>query len=131
MKCRKLSYEFFNERWKDMLRWSESQWKSEMTDLFDHLHTNIRECFVDLETAAREKSSHPKDNIVDDKGVVRKSTGYPMHGGTTATVVVLIDTPVRRQLVCANVGDSDALLLPLDLKTFPSVKKNYIHLSID
>jgi len=131
MKCRKLSWEFFNEKWKEAITWSEEQWKTEMTNLFDHLHTNIRKCFVELERAAREKSSHRTDNIVDDKGVVRKSTGYPMHGGTTATIAILIDTPERRQVVCANVGDSDALILPLDQKSFPSVKKNYIHLSID
>ena len=50
-------------------------------------------------------------------GVVRLShTGLPLHGGTTATVVVLsrLAATGNRFIICANVGDSDALLVAND-----------------
>ncbi|MES1907093.1 MAG: hypothetical protein MHM6MM_000277 [Cercozoa sp. M6MM] len=49
---------------------------------------------------------------IDDKGVVRKCTGSPVHGGTTATIVVVVQDLRSRtaHVICANVGDSNAFL---------------------
>merc|ERR1719204_2685838 len=102
-----------------------------MVQFFDYLHQSIREAFVALEKKSRITNQASTDNVLDSKGVIRKSTGYPMHGGTTASVVITLDLPDRRKAICANVGDSDALLLPLDQKLLPDVQKNYIHLSVD
>jgi len=130
-KCRILCYEYFKKRWKECLEWSDDDWKKKMVQFFDYLHQSIRDAFVALEKKSRITNQASTDNVLDSKGVIRKSTGYPMHGGTTASVVITLDLPDRRKAICANVGDSDALLLPLDQKLLPDVQKNYVHLSVD
>ncbi len=88
---------------------------------------------LQLERTRRSNSNLSMQRIHDNKGVVRKASGLPVHGGTTgkkvssfpqqkkslacvsfstATVVVAIRTPQNKwRIMCANTGDSDALLL--------------------
>lgn len=78
----------------------------------------------------------PTTNVWDDdRKVVRKSSGFPVHGGTTCfvhslsvplytkyplslchlicvgTIVCIIRTESKWRIVSSNTGDSDALLL--------------------
>jgi len=129
--CRRLCYKYFEEHWKECLKWTNEEWKKNMVEMFNMLHQSIREAFVNLEKKSRISNQANTDNVLDSKGVIRKSTGYPMHGGTTASVVVTLDLPTERKAICANVGDSDALLIPLDQKLLPDVRRNYVHLSVD
>merc|ERR1711881_795511 len=64
------------------------------------------------------------------EGIIRKHTGFPMHGGSTGTVVILVDRGDTRRVVCLNVGDSDAILIPKDSQSLPTRQK-WIHLSVD
>jgi len=130
-KCRKITREFCKKNWKDFASYSEKKWKEKLTALFETMHKTIREVFVENEKKNRARSKASTDNIVDEKGIVRKTSGYPVHGGTTASVCITINTAKVRHVVCANVGDSDALLLPLDEKLLPDVQKNFLHLSVD
>lgn len=130
-KCKKMTYDWCKDNWKKFEGYTEKKWKSELKNLFDHMHTEIRKVFVEHETKNRNRSKASTKNIVDDKGIVRKTSGYPVHGGTTGSVCITVNTGKTRQVICANVGDSDCLLLPLNEKTLPDVQKNYLHLSVD
>jgi serine/threonine protein phosphatase PrpC len=105
---------------------SESQWKTKLEDLFAGMQTAIREAFLRQDPVARgpaprrayrkdpelKRSDSPPGSVLhDDRGVVRRHNGYPVHGGTTATLcVVLALEDGSKSVVCANVGDSDAIL---------------------
>jgi len=78
-------------------------------------------------TVAPEVSKLP---FLDDRGVVRTANGRPIHGGTTASLCIVINTKTARRCICANVGDSEVLLLPYSQKLLPEVRKNYLHLSV-
>lgn len=130
-KCRYISYKWLQKNWEEFEDWTQKQWRKNLTDLFDRMHKEIRENFVESERRNRIRSKASTNNIVDKKGIVRKSSGYPVHGGTTASMCITVNTKKCRQVICANVGDSDALLLPLDEKFLPDVQKNFLHLSVD
>jgi len=130
-KCIELSWKWLNEDWKKMLTYSDDEWRTILKDFFSKLHESIRNLFVMNERNNRQKAKASTDNICDGKGVVRKITGFPIHGGTTASFCIVINTKEKRQCICANVGDSDALLLPVDQKLLPDVQKNFLHLSVD
>jgi len=130
-KCIELSWSWFKKNWKKMLEYSDEEWRKELKDFFQMLHEKIRDLFVENELNSRKKAKAPSSHIVDKKGVVRKVSGFPIHGGTTASVCIVINTKEKRQCICANVGDSDALLLPVNQKLLPDVQKNYLHLSVD
>lgn len=74
---------------------------------------------------------------VDDKGIVRKASGFPVHGGTTGTVTIVINNPMTGnkptnawRVVTINAGDSDCLLCPSDSEKLPQNEK-WKHLSTD
>jgi len=130
-KCAELSWEWFQQDWSKMLTFTKKDWEKELKDFFLKLHESIRTVFVELEKTNRKRNKSSLKGIVDKKGVVRKSSGVPIHGGTTASVCIIINTEDKRQCICANVGDSEALLLPLNQKLLPDIQKNYLHLSVD
>lgn len=130
-KCAQLSWELFKKDWRKMLTYSEADWRRVLKEFFQMLHETIRAEFVEAETQHRTKAKESTKKIVDKLGIVRKITGFPVHGGTTATVCIVVNTKGNRKCICANVGDSDALLLPINQKELPEVQKNYLHLSVD
>lgn len=130
-KCAELSWEWFQQEWVNMIGFSKEDWEKELKTFFLKLHDNIRNVFVEQEMSYRSKSNASMDGIVDKKGVVRRSSGQPIHGGTTASVCIIVNSEDKRECICANVGDSEALLLPLNQKLLPKVQKNYLHLSVD
>jgi len=133
-KCSLMTWQFFHnlEKEKDKLAsMSDKDWSSKLKEFFSNMHSSIRKVFVENEKKNRKRSNSNQKNIVDAKGIIRKTSGYPVHGGTTATLIICLNLKDCRKAICANVGDSDALLLPLDQKLLPDVQKNYLHLSVD
>jgi len=130
-KCAQMCWELFQSDWKKMVSYSDDDWKQLLKDFFSELHSKIRELFVECEKKNRKKNKQSMKSIVDKRGIVRKVSGFPVHGGTTASMCIVVNTKEKRKCICANVGDSDALLLPFSQKTLPDVQKNYLHLSVD
>jgi len=128
--CANLTREFFESSWKELLEWDDQMWVEQMNNFFGKMHESVREEFVKLEQARRVLSGQPCDDIVDHNGIVRKHTGFPVHGGTTGTIIVYINLPDRRRAICANVGDSDCLLLP-SATAQTKTRQRYKHLSVD
>jgi len=104
--------EYFNKVGVECESWSAEEWQKRLKDLFYDLHLKIRERFI------HDDSKVGSQRTVDALGIVRSPSGDPIHGGTTATVVVMVKTPSAdpnaspAYLVTANVGDSTAVLLP-------------------
>jgi serine/threonine protein phosphatase PrpC len=67
-------------------QWSEKKWREEMKALFAHQHTMIKDRFIDESEQKKLQSKH----VVDDKGIVRNGAGDPVHGGSTASFMVLV-----------------------------------------
>ena len=84
------------------LSWPIDKWCSYLQTLFPLMHDSSRELLV---------SSSP-NRFIDGKGVVRTVSGDPVHGGTTATIIVLLTgADGKRTVISANVGDSTAMLI--------------------
>lgn len=124
--CANLTKTFFCSHWNDVLKWTDEEWRTQMNDLFTLMHNTVHGEFVKLEQARRVLSGQSTDNIVDGM-IVRKHSGFPVHGGTTGTICVVINLPNRRRAICANVGDSDCLLLTTKLTN----RQKFKHLSVD
>jgi len=120
---------WFDDRWDVMKDWDDPTWIENLNQFFTKMHDAVREEFVKLEQARRVLSGQPCDNpgLVDSDGIVRKHTGFPVHGGTTGTICILINFADKRRAICANVGDSDCILLPAN----PQNRQRYKHLSVD
>lgn len=125
--CIKLTQEFFEENYDSCIKWDDDTWQSQMNDFFTKMHNAVRDEFVKLEQARRVLSGQPCEDIVDKEGIVRKHTGFPVHGGTTGTICILLNLPNKRRAICANVGDSDCILLPCRTED----RQNFRHLSVD
>jgi len=131
-KCAELCWKWFNQEWKNMLTYDDHEWRSTLRRFFLKMHRSIRELFEENEKSNRLTYKRSIENIVDGKGVVREISGYPIRGGTTASVCIVVNTNEKRQCVCANVGDSDALLMPLSQSYLPGDKpRKNKHLSMD
>merc|ERR1712130_264195 len=96
---------------------------------YNHLHS-VRQEFVQLEKMRRQNNKLPTTNI-EDKGVVRKSSGFPVHGGTTCTIVCVIRNETKWRIICSNTGDSDALLLARKPSRLQRDNNKCRHLSVD
>ena len=98
--------------------WSSEEWQQLLRDLFERMHAEIKRRFVeDSETSNTHANSMAGGKrYVDEKGIVRSANGDPVHGGSTATVIVMKQDREAgtATLITANVGDSTALLLPRD-----------------
>jgi len=126
--CVNLTREFFFQHFDEVIKWSDQDWRDRMNQFFEQMHDSVRAEFIKLEQARRVLSGQPTDNIVDSSKIVRKHTGFPVHGGTTGTICIVINLNDRRRAICANVGDSDCILLPAKPKDRHS---KYKHLSVD
>jgi len=125
-----LSTEYFSNNWQKCKGWTNDEWTTEMTSFYHHLHQKVREEFIQLEITRRKNNKLPTNNI-EDNGVVRKSSGFPVHGGTTCTIVCVIRTKTKWRIVCSNTGDSDALLLSRKPSRLPHDNNKCKHLSVD
>lgn len=71
---------------------------------------------------------------IDDKGIVRKASGFPVHGGTTGTVCICLNLKSKGQdvwrVITINSGDSDCILCPYDSEKLTQQQK-WTHLSTD
>mmetsp|Transcript_50802 Transcript_50802/g.99591 ORF Transcript_50802/g.99591 Transcript_50802/m.99591 type:complete len:418 (-) Transcript_50802:38-1291(-) len=96
---------WLNENKEVCVGWEVADWRAKIVPLFKNLNTAIREKFL---------SEYPERYVADNDpfGVVRnKGQGDPVHGGTTASVVFMFRNAEGQVcLICANVGDSTALL---------------------
>jgi len=129
-KVEALCNEYFPSHWQKCKGWTDDEWTTQMTSFYHHLHQKVREEFVQLEITRRQNNKLPTNNI-EDRGVVRKSSGFPVHGGTTCTIVCIIRTKTKWRIVCSNTGDSDALLLSRKPSRLPHDNNKQKHLSVD
>jgi len=129
-KVAELCHEYFSRNWQKCKAFKDEQWTTEMTSFYHHLHQEVRDEFIELEKARRKSNKLPTTKICD-KGVVRKSSGFPVHGGTTCTIVCVIRTETKWRIVCSNTGDSDALLLSRKPSRLPHDNNKCKHLSVD
>jgi len=129
-KVAQLCQEYFSSNWQKCKGWSDQEWTTQMTSFYHHLHQKVREEFIQLEMNRRKSNKLPTTGI-DDHGVVRKSSGFPVHGGTTCTIVCVIRTKTKWRIVCSNTGDSDALLLSRKPSKLPHDNNKCKHLSVD
>lgn len=101
--------------------WSNDEWKSQLQQFFPTMHNSFRDELIKPNQYSYEQK------FADSNGVVRTVCGdHPVHGGTTATIiVVLIDLNGKRTVISANVGDSTALLIS------PTLPNGYKFLTLD
>ncbi len=104
--------------------WSVDRWRSALNDLFSHLHNTIRASFIaNFGSVSAPVPGHAFNNAkppaeqrhIDSRGIVRNAAGDPIHGGSTATLVVMVKDANGEggaNLITANVGDSTAFLVP-------------------
>lgn len=99
--------------------WNVEKWINTLKLLFDSMHEAIRNAFMTAPvppTLAAFTQTKPgaDQRWTDEMGVVRNGTADPIHGGTTATITVMIQEEKGRSatLITANVGDSTAIVVP-------------------
>jgi len=126
----KLCLQYFQENWQKAKTWNNQQWTQQMELFYDNLHQKVRDEFIQLEISRRKHSKLPTTNV-EDKGVVRKSSGFPVHGGTTCSIVCVIRTDTKWRIICSNTGDSDALLLARKPSRLHRDNNKQKHLSVD
>lgn len=107
----KISDVWFDQFHKEMVSWTEKQWRIGFTRLFEKIHSVMRTQFEKLEKRKRIDAEDPLTNIIDEKGIVRHSDNKAVHGGTTASFAVLIRNEKGQSFVTAHVGDSEIILV--------------------
>jgi serine/threonine protein phosphatase PrpC len=112
---KKVTKAWFTRFEAEMTKWTPEIWKEKFDSLFAKLHQLVRDQFEKMEQHIRKTSGITLEkqvvDVVDKKGVVRKSNGAPIHGGTTASICVVIRKSSGEQyLVTAYVGDSDVII---------------------
>lgn len=108
----KVTKTWFNKFAKEMPTWSPRMWKENFNQLFAKMHEVVRQQFVKMEKHIRHNANlDAHHGVVDKKGVIRRTDGYPIHGGTTVSVCVFVRNMDGKQyLVTAHVGDSDVVV---------------------
>ena len=106
--AQQVTMEFFTKFSRECETWTPEHWTQILDQLFEQIHTAIRNKILS------ESGDPSKPRHVDEKGVVRSHQGDPVHGGTTGTLVVLVQDVKDSSwvVISANVGDSAALYLP-------------------
>jgi serine/threonine protein phosphatase PrpC len=103
---------FVREEGKAFEAWAVEEWKQRLVRFFDQCHSTIRERFLNDRSQEGVGAAGGK-RVVDEKGIVRTLNGDPVHGGSTATIVIVIrHDDGGATVVCANTGDSAALVMP-------------------
>jgi len=99
--------DYFTERSEECESWDEKKWKNVLRELFAFIHEKIRESFL-----TQNGSKSPSGRVKDHQGIVRNSSGDPIHGGTTASVIVAYrDSDDSYTVIGANAGDSTGILV--------------------
>jgi len=108
----KVAKTWFNMLAAEMPSWDVPTWKQNFDRLFAKMHEVVREQFVKMEMHARKKNRCPGScPVLDERGVVRKANGFPIHGGTTVSISVVVRKENGEQyVVTAYVGDSDVII---------------------
>lgn len=106
--AREMAQMFMDKEGAACVGWSIEEWTEKLTGLFDAMHKEIRDRFM-KERGANEAGAA---RYVDELGIVRASSGDPIHGGSTASFTALVVRDDCLMVVCANVGDSMVLLTP-------------------
>mmetsp|Transcript_12156 Transcript_12156/g.18144 ORF Transcript_12156/g.18144 Transcript_12156/m.18144 type:complete len:368 (+) Transcript_12156:77-1180(+) len=92
--------------------WDSKQWQKDLGDLFATIHNAIRDEFINQTNSGIRKAT---GRVKDSNGIVRSSSGDPVHGGTTGSVVVAFrEKDGTFTVIGANVGDSTALMISED-----------------
>lgn len=85
--------------------WSLRDWEVRLKLLFTNMHKAIREKLL-----VAGIGGAPGSKYQDEKGIVRFPGGFPVHGGTTASMVIqIVNLDGSVTLLGANVGDSTAV----------------------
>lgn len=132
-KCKELAFNWCKEKWESLPDLDDAGWHKELNKLFQSMHIGIRDVFTVEETQRRARSkTETSVKVVDDQEIVRLDTGKPVSGGTTAAMCITVKQGNARRVICANVGDSFAVLCPLPERKPESEKgeqKSYEFLS--
>ena len=90
--------------------WTPEDWTVRLRALFGVMHRAIRERLLTQGQGGGQGAANNKHS--DEKGIVRFANGFPVHGGTTASVVVqVVNSDGTVSLIGANVGDSSAVFV--------------------
>lgn len=124
--ARDFASSFFETNKIECEKWTVEKWRTVMFQLFEDMHNKIREKF--LQERAGSDSLQNKSSRYRDGDIVRsKPNGEPIHGGTTATMVIQIrNEDDTFTIISVNVGDSTALFIPRK-----DGKKSWKFLTID
>lgn len=109
--AKRVATEFFHNSWRDCRDWKDEMWREQFVQLFAQIHARIREEFLHNPDAKKARGNVPV-YVEKGTGIIRnRANNFPIHGGTTGTVVVVVFKPNgERYCVTTNVGDSDALI---------------------
>jgi len=97
--------------------WGTGKWKECLVELFAVIHNKIREMFLDQNRSnSTGANGGGGQRCKDQHGIVRNASGDPIHGGTTASIIVAyMEDDGTFTVVGANTGDSTALLICDDM----------------
>lgn len=111
LNCKNVIINYFNNFNLSCINWTKDEWNIKMKELFLLLHNNLRDNLVANKFDGIDNNSPEIGRYCDDKGVVRQANGDPIHGGTTASIVVVLKRiDGSRLIVSANVGDTDVII---------------------
>mmetsp|Transcript_12595 Transcript_12595/g.30987 ORF Transcript_12595/g.30987 Transcript_12595/m.30987 type:complete len:362 (-) Transcript_12595:442-1527(-) len=103
--------DYFMNKLEEIERWGVDTWQKQLQGLFALIHNKIREEFL----SQMDKTPGPGGRVKDANGIVRNSCGDPIHGGTTASVIVACkEEDGTYTVIGANTGDSTAVLVSED-----------------
>jgi len=109
--ARLVSLAYFQSNSEACESWSVDTWRANLHALYELIHNTIREKFVN-DKSTEDLNRNTGNRFVDDKGIVRGPNQDPIHGGSTGTIAVLMHPgEADSTIICANVGDSTALLI--------------------
>lgn len=109
--ARDFTEKFLDTNKTTMESWNVATWNEKLLQLFADTHEAIKNRFLNVEGETSNRRH------VDEKGIVRFASQDPIHGGTTASLVVCIrpaasDLPDGKLvIITANCGDSTGLLV--------------------
>lgn len=100
-----------SEENNDIHSWTLETWNNKFCSLFQQMHVQLRRQFKMIETKMRNRQNNSKSlgNLIDNQGIIRNIKGQPIHGGTTATICVVLTKDGVHKYITAHVGDSEAV----------------------